>query len=472
MRRSRLMRDKDTASAARTHSQPKVVLRNGRLVHTQPPVNEPQQDQEVELRHEIVPDVPLGGGRKALILLFVVALLLPFNVNLGPLRLTPATFFLLLAFLPMLGIWLFRKPTPITAPDYMILGFVAWAATAIIINQGLALSIEPIGLHILQTLGAFMTGRVLVRDDKSMMFMAKTAVIAGCVLALPAVLESLTGRPVALQLAGLIGPSWPGVNMSPRMGLHRAQASFEHPILFGIFAASLVSLAVYCLPKGAFWKKIGPVGVVVAAVTSFSAGALLSLNMQFGLMLWNYVLRAYENRWKILGVLVVLLYIAVDLVSVRTPFHVLVNYATFSSGSAYTRILIWEYGSAEALRNPFFGIGFGEWERPSYMGPSIDNFWLVQALHYGMPACFLLMGMMILIMVRAGNSNGPGEMRDSLRRGAIFALLGTCVSIGSVHLWNSSYMWLMFLAGSSVWLGLDSVLLSKAGKRKSARTAP
>ena len=50
------------------------------------------------------------------------------------------------------------------------------------------------------------------------------------------------------------------------------------------------------------------------------------------------------------------------------------TYFTFSTTSAYNRIIIFEYGSAEVMRNPIFGIGLGDWIRPVWMSDSMDNF--------------------------------------------------------------------------------------------------
>jgi hypothetical protein len=42
-----------------------------------------------------------------------------------------------------------------------------------------------------------------------------------------------------------------------------------------------------------------------------------------------------------------MMYVAIDVFSTKTPFHVFVNNFTFSRQSAYNRILIFEFGSAE-----------------------------------------------------------------------------------------------------------------------------
>jgi hypothetical protein len=101
-------------------------------------------------------------------------------------------------------------------------------------------------------------------------------------------------------------------------------------------------------------------------------------------------------------------YVGIDLFSTKTPFHVFVNYFTFSKQSAYNRILIFEYGTAEVARHPVFGIGLGDWERPVWMSDSMDNFWLVTAVRYGVPALFLLLlGLLLGILWKAGQRKQP-----------------------------------------------------------------
>jgi O-antigen ligase len=129
-----------------------------------------------------------------------------------------------------------------------------------------------------------------------------------------------------------------------------------------------------------------------------------------------------------------------------------VNYATFSAQSSYNRILIWQFGTAEVARHPIFGIGMGEWERPRYMSNSMDNFWLVQAVRYGLPGLMLLLGSFFVILKRISRLHGPTIEIDHLRRGVIFSVLATMITIFSVHLWNASYVWLMLVLGAITWL--------------------
>ena len=62
--------------------------------------------------------------------------------------------------------------------------------------------------------------------------------------------------------------------------------------------------------------------------------------MQGFVALWERALGKFKGRWTALFSLFGLAYLAIDLLSTKTPFHVFVNYLTFSKQSAYNRILI------------------------------------------------------------------------------------------------------------------------------------
>lgn len=389
---------------------------------------------------------------KILIVLFMLTLCLPFSGRVGALRLAPSTFYLLLAFLPFCWVWLIRRRKSLCLPDLCMWLFWLWASAALVIGGGLAPNIEPIGLHLLQSVGGYAAGRVLVSNAASMRFMIRTA-LGALVLATPFVLvEFLGSRPLILEMASKIAPTLPTVNMSPRLGFHRVQAFLEHPILYGIFSASLFSLVVVGLRRGrpmARWSW-GFVPIL-NAIVSLSTGALLSLNMQFGLLLWNRVFVRHRRRWYVLAAACVVGYVVLDILTVRTPFHTFVRYATFNSGSSYNRILIWEYGTAVVAANPWFGIGIGEWDRPSFMSSSMDNFWLVQAVRYGIPALVLIAAIPISIILRSRNHDDAPEATRQLMLAGNVALVSTVVAIVSVHIWNATYIWLTFLMGACVW---------------------
>ena len=139
----------------------------------------------------------------------------------------------------------------------------------------------------------------------------------------------------------------------------------------------------------------------------------------------------------------------------RTPFHVFITYLTFNSESSYNRILIWDYGTAEVMRNPLFGIGYGEFDRPWWMHASVDNFWLLIAMRHGLPAFFLFVAAILLIMYKIGRQRIDDPEIAACRAGLLISLGGLIIAGTTVHFWTQLYTFFMFLVGSGVWM-LDS----------------
>ena len=174
--------------------------------------------------------------------------------------------------------------------------------------------------------------------------------------------------------------------------------------------------------------------------------------MQMFVAGWERVLGKINGRWKMLFGLFGLIYLAIDLFSNRTPFHVFVTYFTFSTVSAYNRILIFEYGSAEVMRNPIFGIGLGDWIRPVWMSDSMDNFWLLIAVRYGLPAWLMLVGLMGGLIWTIAQRKGLPQSWRRARHAWAFTLFGITVAAATVHLWNALFVLFIFLIGAGAWL--------------------
>jgi hypothetical protein len=206
-------------------------------------------------------------------------------------------------------------------------------------------------------------------------------------------------------------------------------------------------------------KPVGGIGWLVAAsfasVLSLSSGALAALFVQYVLIGWDKITKTIAYRWRILSALIVSVYLLIDLLSNRTPFHVIVTYLTFSTGSSYNRILIWNYGTAEVWRHPFFGIGFADWEHPSWMSSSMDNFWLVIAVRYGLPAFILLAAAFIFLFRDVGRIKYTNNNIIKYRSGIFTSLAGLIIAGCTVDYWNAIYCWFLFLLGSGVWMLRD-----------------
>jgi hypothetical protein len=238
------------------------------------------------------------------------------------------------------------------------------------------------------------------------------------------------------------------------MGLARAFGSFEHPILFGVFCSMAFANAWFAarsrLSPLQGWLLAG--AIIVASFVSLSAGAWMMLGLQIALAVWDRMTRGLPGRWAVLGAIFVGILVVVSMLSNRSPVKVFIGYASFSAQSSYNRILIWEYGTAEVGRHPLFGIGLGEWIRAPWMSSSMDNFWLVNAVRYGMPALIFLAAAIFMIMFRAAGQRNRSLDWTNCRLGWIITIVGTAVAACTVHLWNSTFCLFLFMVGSGAWL--------------------
>jgi hypothetical protein len=405
--------------------------------------------------------------------LFFVGIMLPtaVSLNLGSLRLSAYRVVLILLFFPMLLRLLSGRSGQINVFDLILGLHCAWAVAALIKWGGLAQGVESGGIYVIECAGAYLLGRLYIRscEDFSAMARAYVAMVVG--LLIFTVPEAITSVHILHDgISSVVGgPAAPFIEQ--RMGLERTFGPFDHPILYGVFSASAFSLAYFVVSERRLSNYRGMAkvaGVSLATFMSMSGGPYVVLLMQGFVAAWERMLSRVHGRWVALFALFGLTYFAINLFSTKTPFHVFVNYFSFSKQSAYNRILIWEYGTAEVARHPAFGIGLGDWERPYWMSDSMDNFWLVVAVRYGIPSLVLLLALLFGLVAAAGRRKGlPADWRRA-RHAWAFTLFGISVAAATVHLWNALFVLFFFLLGAGAWLTdvRPNALASKAEPRR------
>lgn len=384
-----------------------------------------------------------------------LALILPpeFSVQLGSLRLT-AYRLLLLVTVPWLLIRLFSAARPPHAADWLLIAHAAWVVLALCIYAGPLGGIESGGIYVVECLGAYLVGRLAITDAAShratLRFMV--AVLAG--MALFTIPESLTGAHLIRDAARAImgGPGLPVID--PRLGLERAFGSFDHPILYGVFAASTFAAAHYVLNEERLAARHLAVLALIggSCFISLSAGPYVGMGCQALVLGWDRLTRGFAYRWTALMAVFAMFWTALSLGSNRSPVKVLISYLSFSPESSYNRILIWEYGSAEVARHPLFGIGFGDWVRAPWMSDSMDNFWLVTAVRYGLPALLLLIAAIVTLALGQAAATRHDLRLNRHRMAWVAIIVGMAVSGTTVHFWNSLFTYFFFLLGSGAWL--------------------
>jgi len=422
---------------------------------TRPPAQEAALVDAPRVEPHIDHDIPQTDGKALnwLVPLLMWSLIIPVIVNVGPLRLSPNRIILVLAILPLVVIWLAGGGGRIRLADILVILSSIWMAITLVIYGGSPM-IETAGITGIEMLGPYLMARCFIRTERQYKTLIRNLYWIAAVLAPIAALEATTGIRALHILFDPLFPTFPyGSNM--RWNMIRTHTGFEHPILFGCFTAFLFSPIYFALRAKMSVTKAALVALPVPIATFFalSTGAYLGLMIQVMLIGWAFVMRKLTIRWYILSGLILLAYILVDLLSNRNPFHVFISYLTFDAHTAFWRVLIFNYGIQNVWANPIFGIGMGEWFRPEWMhSSSVDNFWLVIALRHGIPGFVFVTGAYFAVMTTLIRTKPLLKSVQTHRLALVFSLIGLGVAIITVHVWNATFVFFMFMLGAGTWM--------------------
>jgi hypothetical protein len=385
--------------------------------------------------------------------LFLIALVVPWVFYFGPLRMSVYRIVLLLMLLPCLGMWIAGKAGRIRIADIALLLYSFWAMLSLTVIHGFELSFQSSGIVFIETLVPYLLARRYIRDADDF-YNVVQLLFRIVVLLLPfALIEFVTGVNISRELFAMVLPTFTD-SMPARLGLTRVQSVFDHPILFGVFTCSIFALVHLVLGyKKDSLQRSFMTGIVGAtSMLSVSSGPLTALVAQASLLCWNGLLGAFAFRWKLLIALLAFMSLTVQLVANRSLLDIVVTYFTFDPGSYWFRKVIWMYGTASALDHPLFGTGLGQWERPDWMGSSIDNFWLFHAVRYGLPAAFLMPLAFFSVFLPVSFKKGLDDKLVEYRTGFLITMTAFFVVAWTVHFWDANYVVFLFLMGSGVWI--------------------
>jgi hypothetical protein len=404
-------------------------------------------------RQHIGATAPAGFGRRrarlpettaqsgwSLVTPLVIAFLLPnyFSLNLGGTLLTPVRIVLIALFIPALIMFFTHNRGRLYAFDVLFVMFSLWSVLAILMKYG-AGGIENAGQFFLETTVTYLLVQSALRSVRQIEALFRGLFLVMCVLMVFAYAEAMAGRHLLLDFASRItgngGVSWQIAG--ERLGFMRATTIFGHPILYGIFCSTLLSVVWYT-ERNTSLRIFKTLLVVAATLPSLSSAPLLVLLMQIGLIAGEATTRWLPARATIMGSLVAAFVTAVSFISNRGAF-VLVAILTLDPSTAYMRREIWNYGWRDnVLPNPVFGIMIEYWSRPDWMPPSIDNFWLFQMMRGGIPSVVFLALAIILMLRRIYRApiTALDPDHERLRRGWSYMIIAMILCGMTVHFFD------------------------------------
>lgn len=391
------------------------------------------------------------------VVLYFLTVLLPVQFNVGPLAMTGTRLILLVLVVPLTLRLLAGAYDGVRMADVFFFLHLLWATVALAVNNPDRV-VQNAGSTGIEFLGGYLLGRAYIRNAASFSALIRFLAIAVVVTFPLALYETLTGTSLILKtLDGLPGiRSIADLSIGKRLGLDRVQLAFAHPIHYGLFCTMAMSLVFIGLKQSYPLGRRLLIGAITLAsgVLALSSGALLAIVLQLGLIAWATVFHGVKARWWILTALFVTAYVTIDLISNRSAMKVFLSYATFSASTAYWRMLIFEFGMDNVWANPIFGLGLNDWVRPYWMySGSMDNFWLVMAVRYGIPGFLLLAIGYLWTLWRIGTRDFDGSpLLWNFRRAWMFSFVGLTFTLSTVHIWGSIYSVVFFVFGAGMWL--------------------
>jgi hypothetical protein len=385
-----------------------------------------------------------------LLAVFMATMILPVSIEVAGIRLTPLRMLLLACFVPLCIKLMSGQPLRIIATDIFLSLFCIWMVMSFMVVEGshrFAFSM----MSSIEILGGYLLGRFVIRNIVDFRYLVRLHLVVLAILFPFALIEFLTGRQIWSSMLDIVGDApWRLPSSRPRMGFDRVLAGFDHPILFGVFCSMIFALLIYGW-KIRTGRTVAGLGFVTfMTFMSLSSGAVLSVLLQSILVAWDWVTK---GRWKLLIGLGAAMFVFLELASNRGPIIIFIETMTFDSGTAWTRILQWQYAGAEVLRNPFFGKGIdGDWIRPSWLTGSIDSYWLVVAYRHGFPAIIALGAAIAFTVIRILRAHDLPPEVARLRTGYVIALTGICFSMATVHLWDATAVYFFFFLGAGLWI--------------------
>ncbi|MDI4657196.1 O-antigen ligase family protein [Xanthobacter autotrophicus] len=391
------------------------------------------------------------------LLIYLLTIFLPIGFNLGPLLLTGTRLLLMVLIVPLTLRLIRGQYGRVTVTDLFFFFFVFWLLVAMIVYDP-SRAPAHVGSVGVEFLGGYLITRSYVRTPagfRSFCLAMGIFVLATLPLAL---IEMVTAKQIVPSLLEMI-PGIQSARISPpdrRFGLDRVSAIFDHAILYGLVCATSFSLVLISLKGAISTTRRHRLAAIIGfcTFTSVSSAAFIALGMQMALLFWARALHWFPGRWALLAAIGIAVYGSITLIFGASPFDLVATNLTYNPQTAYhrTRILYW--GLQNVWNNPWTGIGLGDWKRPiDLYSASVDNFWLLVAMRYGIPAFVAIAIGYILAIVSVSLRKVSGDPSFAeMRRGWVFSMIGLAFVLATVFVWGTAFSLVWSIFGAGIWM--------------------
>lgn len=356
----------------------------------------------------------------------------------------------------------FGKGIRLSVGDGLILIGAAWMVVSFVAFYGVEGFARGVGLAVDVAI-PYLCARASIKSYQDLrrllIYCLPGLIIAGAAVAAESLSHRLIVRPIFASIFGDLSSYENGVAVSNarffvdyRMGLLRASGPFPHPILGGLFLSSFLPLFLRAGLKG--WPKIaGPITGFLGFF-SVSSAVFLAYAVDIGLIIIDAILRfARLKIWPVIIGSTAILLLAAQVASGGRLVG-FISRISLNPATAYYRQLIWEYGSQSILDHPIIGIGFSEYQRLSWMTPSVDNYWLLLGIRHGFltPVCIFVFCLMFIWKLGQSLKYVPAQDQKlgQALNVCVFTLVITAFTV-SYFSGMQTLFYILLGAGASLW---------------------
>jgi O-antigen ligase len=412
----------------------------------------------------------LGSAESASILLAVVlgyALLVPpqLTLSIGGVILPPYRLILIPSALWMMAEGMNGR-VRLGGIDLLVVAVAFWVCLALFMTTDAVSAFSAAAAQATDIALAYFFGRFAIRSAHDLriflLLMAPGLALSGALI----MLESISHRVIVQSFLGQLTGQPFGRDSGTRLGLFRAYGTFPHPILAGMFMASFLPLYVLSGLRG--WPKYAGIFAALASFFTLSSAALLALVFGIALSAYNWLTERVANAtWRLFIVFGALAFFAAQFGTNSGAYSLVLRFGSLNSWTGYYRTLIWDHGIRNVQKNPWFGIGYREYERLAWMSDSVDHFWLLLAIRFGVLPPILLAIAMVIVIVMLGSRSAKLPVADSrLYRAVAITLAVFALGSLSVALWLSAHVWFFMVLGIGASLaGAQALNPVRAGVR-------
>jgi len=334
----------------------------------------------------------------AVIWAYIMVLLIPieFSVSIGGLLITPVRGFLLIVAGPVFYMFFTRRKFALE--DGLMVFFGFWLFTSYLTLNGLA-NLDKSGQRFLEFMVSYCLTRTFFTNRQQLVSYNQILAVVIAALGFLAIPEAITHYRFLHEIPEMLTGFYYEISDDTRWTMLRAATTFEHPILFGLFAASSASMLWFSTQSSGrrVWRAFA---AGMASFFSLSSAAILVFGMQMSLITMEFFTRKIPRRLTLFTVGGTGLIIFLETASNRGAIGLIASYLTFSAHTAYYRILQWNFTIDDVMRHPIFGTRWSEWTRPYWLTDSIDNNWLYIAFENGIPAILALFALYLVIFLK------------------------------------------------------------------------